>query len=54
MIKVRARIDGLARFKGGLRCRGSVYSVVTDVTREINFRYNYKMLRAMKKHVCTQ
>ncbi len=35
--KVRDRFGGMGRFKGGLRCKGWLNSVIT----EINYRYNY-------------
>ncbi len=41
MGQVRARFGGMGRFKGGLRCKGWVNSVIINVNTEINYRYNY-------------
>jgi len=35
--KVRDRFGGMGRFKGGLRCKGRVNSVIIDVITEINY-----------------
>ncbi len=39
--KVRDRFGGIGRFKGGLRCKGWVNSVIINVITEINYRCNY-------------
>ncbi len=39
--KVRDRFGSMGRFKGGLRCKGWVKSVIINVSTEINYRYNY-------------
>ncbi len=39
--KVRDRFGGMGRFKGGLRCKGWVNSVIINVITEINYRCNY-------------
>ncbi len=41
MGKVRDRFGGMGRFKGGLRCKGWVNSVIINVITEINLRFNY-------------
>ncbi len=41
MGKVRNRFGGMGRFKGGLRCKGWVNSVIINVITEINYRCNY-------------
>ncbi len=41
MGKVRDRFVGMGRFKGGLRCKGWVNSVIINVITEINYRCNY-------------
>ncbi len=39
---VRDRFGGMGRFKGGLRCKGWVNSVIIiNVITEINYRCNY-------------
>jgi len=38
---VRDRIGSVGRFKGGLRCKGRVNSVIIDVNPEINYSFNY-------------
>ncbi len=38
--KVRDRFGGMGRFKGGLRCKGWVNSVIINVITEINYRCN--------------
>ncbi len=48
--KVRDRFGGVGRFKGGLRCKGSVKSVITTVITEINYRSNY--MHVLKKCKC--
>ncbi len=40
MGKVRERFGGLGRFKGGLRCKGWVNSVIIHVITEINYICN--------------
>ncbi len=35
--KVRDRLGGMGRFKGGLRCKGVIINVIT----EIHYRCNY-------------
>ncbi len=35
------RFGGMGRFKGGLRCKGWVNSVIINVITEINYRCNY-------------
>ncbi len=35
---VRDWLGGMGRFKGGLRCKGWVNSVITNVITEINYR----------------
>ncbi len=37
---VRDRFGGMGRFKGGLRCKGWVNSVIINVITEINYRCN--------------
>ncbi len=37
-IGVRDRFGGVGRFKGGLRCKGWVNSVIINVITEINYR----------------
>ncbi len=32
---------GMGRFKGGLRCKGWVNSVIINVITEMNYRCNY-------------
>ncbi len=59
MGKIRDGFGGMGRFKGGLRCKGWVNSVVTIyVITEINYRCNYKHLfinyKYNVKQVCTQ
>ncbi len=39
--KVRHRFGGMGRFKGGLRCKGWVNSVIINVITEMNYRCNY-------------
>ncbi len=39
--KVRDRFGGMGRFKGGLRCKGWVNSVIINVITEITYRCNY-------------
>ncbi len=39
MGKVRDRFGGMGRFKGGLRCKGWVNSVIINVITEINLRF---------------
>ncbi len=39
--KVRDRFGGMGRFKGGLRCKGWVNSVTTNVITEINYICTY-------------
>ncbi len=39
--KVRDRFDGMDRFKGGLRCKEWVNSVIINVITEMNYRCNY-------------
>ncbi len=39
--KVRDRFGGMGRFKGGLRYKGWVNSVIINVITEINYRCNY-------------
>ncbi len=41
MGKVRDRFGSMGRFKGGLRCKGWVNSVIISVITEINYRCNY-------------
>ncbi len=41
MGEVRNRLSGMSRFKGGLRCKGWVNSVILNVIAEINYRCNY-------------
>ncbi len=41
MGKVRGRFGGMGRFKGGLRCKGWVNSVIINVITEINYRCTY-------------
>ncbi len=41
MGKVRDRFGGMGRFKGGLRCKEWVNSVIINVITEINLRFNY-------------
>ncbi len=38
--KVRDRFGSMGRFKGGLRCKGWVNSVIINVIAEINYRCN--------------
>ncbi len=40
MGKVRDMFGGMGRFKGGLRCKGWVNSVIINVITELNYRYN--------------
>ncbi len=40
MGKVRDMFGGMGRFKGGLRCKGWVNSVIINVITEIHYRYN--------------
>ncbi len=40
MGKVRERFGGMGRFKGGLRCKGLVNSVIINVITEINYKCN--------------
>ncbi len=35
--EVRGRFVGMGRFKGGLRCKGWVNSVIINIITEINF-----------------
>ncbi len=39
--EVMDRFGGMGRFKGGLRCKGWVNSVIINVITEINYRCNY-------------
>ncbi len=39
--KVRDRFGGMGMFKGGLRCKGWVNSVIINVITQINCRCNY-------------
>ncbi len=39
--KVRDMFGGMGRFKGGLRCKGWVNSVIINVISEINYICNY-------------
>ncbi len=39
--KVRDRFDGMEKFKGWLRCKGWVNSVIINVITEIYYRCNY-------------
>ncbi len=39
--KVRGRFGGMGRFKGGLRCKRCVNSVIINVITEINYICNY-------------
>ncbi len=39
--KVRDRFGGMGRFKGGLRCKRRVNSVIINVITGINYRCNY-------------
>ncbi len=41
MGKVRDRVGGMGRFKGGLSCKGWVNRVIINVITEINYRYIY-------------
>ncbi len=41
MGQVRDRFGGMGRFKGGLRCKGCVNSVIINVITEINYRCTY-------------
>ncbi len=38
---VRDRFGGMGRFKGGLRYKGWVNSVIINVVSEIKYRFNY-------------
>ncbi len=40
MCQVRDRFGGMGRFKGGLRCKGWVNSVIINIIAEINYRCN--------------
>ncbi len=54
MGKVRGRFGGMGSFKGGLRCKGLVNSVIINVITEINYRCNYmKAFFKYKYHVKT-
>ncbi len=39
--EVSDRFGGMGRFKGGLRCKGWVKSVIINVITEMNYRCNY-------------
>ncbi len=39
--KVRNRFGAMGRFKGGLRCKCWVNSVIINVITEMNYRCNY-------------
>ncbi len=39
--EVRGRFGGMGRFKGGLRCKRWVNSVIINVITEMNYRCNY-------------
>ena len=39
--KVRERVGGMGKFKGGLRCKVWVNSVIINVITEIKYRCNY-------------
>ncbi len=41
VVKVSDRFGGMGRFKGGLRCKGWVNSVIINVITEMNYRCNY-------------
>ncbi len=41
MDKVRDRFGGMGWFKGGLRCKGWVNSLIINVITEMNYRCNY-------------
>ncbi len=49
--KVRVRFGGMGRFKGGLRCKGRVNSVIVNV---ITYRFLKKIKYNVKACVCTQ
>ncbi len=44
MCQVRDRFGGMGRFKGGLRCKGWVNSVIINIIAEINYRCNCILL----------
>jgi len=41
MGKVRDRCGGMGRYQGGLRCKGRVNCVITNVITSINYSCNY-------------
>ncbi len=47
---VRVRFGGMGRFKGGLRCKGRVNSVIVNVITYKVFKIKYNV----KACVCTQ
>lgn len=52
MVKVRVKFR-MVSFKGGLRVRGKVNSVITDLTTDINYSYNYMQVFLIMYNVST-